>query len=849
MTSTASEHGSDPKISCHKCSRTINKKNRHVNCKVCKNKLHLKCNTLNHRFNKTNPLNMKLDVCFSCMIKNGKCKVCNNKISTNHRHIECTKCFRKVHFKCNGMDSNTFDNLQSTLTLCLDCKPENFPFQNLSDVLFLAEFSNKISPSPKGSSPRVKCQACTKTIAKNHRKIQCHFCNSFIHIKCNRTDTKTYNSIVQNKLLPVCLNCHTLYKHSHHLPDLKPIQPKITCNVCNKTIASNHRKIHCNCCDKQSHVKCNKLDPKTFEKMKLDKTTLCITCKVENIPFQRIDDIELAAVNKCVNINSELIREISVTSLSLKKLFNDINSTSNFNSSQPLPLKDDNSDEMMINCKYVDLCKFKPPTNKKNISLFHTNIGSLEKHFEELQTVLQMLDFKFDIIGISESKIKKDIKPKSSISLPGYKIYQIGTEADKGGSLIYVSNHLNTKPRKDLEKILYKSELLESSFFEIIIPNKKNIIVGNIYRHPSMNLDEYLEDYLTPFLNKLSKENKRKFIMGDFNVDLMKIDDDNLTAKYFDLMTSHLFVPHIIHPTRITSTTRTLIDNIFSNATNPEEAVSGNLTISLSDHLAQFLFMPNDQSKPEELKKLKTVIDRRKFDQENYILDMFDLNWNINNFEDPNDAFAHLESHIDNVNKKYIHTRTLTKKEMRDLENPWIDNEIKNMIKRRNITHTLFIKVTEKKRKEELKNKYKKLRNSITSKIRHNKKKYYENYFNENSDNLRNTWRGIKSIINLNKSSSTPTSLIIENELLSDPKEVANEFNKYFSNIADSLQSQIHTQGQNFQHYLKDPNESTIFLKPATNLEILNTIVLHIKKRVLAPTVFLMIYSILLRTL
>ena len=67
--------------------------------------------------------------------------------------------------------------------------------------------------------------------------------------------------------------------------------------------------------------------------------------------------------------------------------------------------------------------------------------------------------------------------------------------------------------------------------------------------------------------------------------------------------------------------------------------------------------------------------------------------------------------------------------------------------------------------------------------------------------------------------------------------------------MADSLQSQIHTQGQNFQHYLKDPNESTIFLKPATNLEILNTIVLHIKKRVLAPTVFLMIYSILLRTL
>ena len=83
-----------------------------------------------------------------------------------------------------------------------------------------------------------------------------------------------------------------------------------------------------------------------------------------------------------------------------------------------------------------------------------------------------------------------------------------------------------------------------------------------------MELDEFNNEYLTPFLERFEKESKRKFLLGDFNVDLLKIDDDPKSSSYFDTMTSNLFVPHIIHPTRITLTTKTLIDNIFSNSTN-----------------------------------------------------------------------------------------------------------------------------------------------------------------------------------------------------------------------------------------------------------------------------------------
>ena len=54
-------------------------------------------------------------------------------------------------------------------------------------------------------------------------------------------------------------------------------------------------------------------------------------------------------------------------------------------------------------------------------SIFDTNIGSLSKYKEELEVLLNMLDFKFDIICISETKLVKNIKPKFNINLTVYK--------------------------------------------------------------------------------------------------------------------------------------------------------------------------------------------------------------------------------------------------------------------------------------------------------------------------------------------------------------------------------------------------------------------------------------------
>ena len=108
-----------------------------------------------------------------------------------------------------------------------------------------------------------------------------------------------------------------------------------------------------------------------------------------------------------------------------------------------------------------------------------------------------------------------------------------------------------------------------------------------------MGICEFNNEFLCEFIKKITHENKIIYLSGDFNINLLNVASDKDTNEFYEIMTSHLFIPHITLPTRITTHSQTLIDNIFSN--NPEftEGVSGNFTFSVSDHLAQFLIMPH----------------------------------------------------------------------------------------------------------------------------------------------------------------------------------------------------------------------------------------------------------------
>ena len=66
---------------------------------------------------------------------------------------------------------------------------------------------------------------------------------------------------------------------------------------------------------------------------------------------------------------------------------------------------------------------------------------------------------------------------------------------------------------------------------------------------------------------------------------------------------------------------------------------------------------------------------------------------------------------------------------------------------------------------------------------------YYHKYFERNWNNIKSTWKGIKSRISLKTVTfHVPTILSIDNgDIITNPYDIVNTFNNYFASIAETM--------------------------------------------------------------
>ena len=51
------------------------------------------------------------------------------------------------------------------------------------------------------------CLVCNRTVAKNHRAVQCYLCDSRVHIACNNLNLYTYRKLQKDKSPWYCMCC------------------------------------------------------------------------------------------------------------------------------------------------------------------------------------------------------------------------------------------------------------------------------------------------------------------------------------------------------------------------------------------------------------------------------------------------------------------------------------------------------------------------------------------------------------------------------------------------------------------------------------------------------------------
>ncbi len=97
----------------------------------------------------------------------------------------------------------------------------------------------------------------------------------------------------------------------------------------------------------------------------------------------------------------------------------------------------------------------------------------------------------------------------------------------------------------------------------------KGINLINIYRPPNNLVDkcnEFIKE-ISPEIKKLESSKNEAIIAGDFNLDLLTLNEKNVTSDYFDMLTINSFYHKITLPTRLTNNHGTFIDNFFCKLT------------------------------------------------------------------------------------------------------------------------------------------------------------------------------------------------------------------------------------------------------------------------------------------
>jgi hypothetical protein len=113
--------------------------------------------------------------------------------------------------------------------------------------------------------------------------------------------------------------------------------------------------------------------------------------------------------------------------------------------------------------------------------------------------------------------------------------------------------------------------------------------------------------------------------LGDFNIDLTNHESHLPSKEFIDLLSANSLYPTISKPTRITSHSATLIDNIFTNNLE-HDIMSGMLYSDLADNLPVFQITNFQPQQHKVLVNIKT----RKITQSsilNFQIELQEINW------------------------------------------------------------------------------------------------------------------------------------------------------------------------------------------------------------------------------
>ena len=438
--------------------------------------------------------------------------------------------------------------------------------------------------------------------------------------------------------------------------------------------------------------------------------------------------------------------------------------------------------------------------NERGFKMAFLNIVTLPTKIDEIRH--SMCDKNIDLIAFNETRLDLNISD-GLIHIDGYEVVRKDRSRNGGGVCIYLRSSINYKIRSDLIP-----PELEAVCLEITKPQSKPFIVTTIYRPPNATAEFF--DHLEKLIKQIDDENKEMYILGDLNCNLLqeKLLFNIPTKKLDSLYELYQLTQLINEPTRITITTTSLIDHIVTNT--PEKiSHSGVVHTGISDHsLVYAIRKIRVFQKVEDFVEIRNM---KNFNETKFVDELLNQHWEYIYFfgEEPNSMWEIWKELFLEVLNKHA---PLQHKRIRSSKVPWITNKIKGLI---NTRDNLKRKAIITKLETDLLN-YKRTRNQVNIALRNAKKNYYSTKIAGQKFNPKKAWKSINNLLGKQATHPEVNELILEENILNNPKDISEGFNNYFSNIGHNLASQIDTSNCNFETYVKKATSEFTAFQPTT---------------------------------
>ena len=272
--------------------------------------------------------------------------------------------------------------------------------------------------------------------------------------------------------------------------------------------------------------------------------------------------------------------------------------SSNLNSVLKTNEDTDEEIETIIHSQYYNMDNIQNISlpDRKTFNILSINIQSLNAKYDNLVSMLSILkeyNIAFSAICIQESWLN-DYHDVSLVQISGYNMIHQGKQCcGHGGLIIYLQDQFQYTVRNMYDS----SNVWEGLFIDIGGEDlSKKVTLCNIYRPSTRNennqvIDQFITE-ISPIVENLSKENSTLIFAGDFNINLLNINEREKIQDYFDLFVSRGLFPKITLPTRLSTYSGTLIDQIFvRNPHCDQSSLSGIFFSTMSDHMPCFSFL------------------------------------------------------------------------------------------------------------------------------------------------------------------------------------------------------------------------------------------------------------------